>query len=213
MFSTCSERPSLTIPSSYTALSPLHVTSHDRDIHSTLTRRVCTTDPLYEGLVIVLPLAASIAPGMPSGMWRPIINMCSVPEWVDNEWLDCLQTTRIATMPIVKCWNSNPDLMSEDLCMFTSSAGDSDGHWCLRRAFLEWQKSSSRVAATCQALHTSMCVPPIKLHKSWKGENHPHFTVENPGSLTLWNMPEVTQLVNMALAMRARITITVYHFC
>lgn len=104
MFSPCSERPSLTIPSpsSYTALSPLHVTSHDWDIHSTRMRTVCTTHPLYEGLVFVLPLAASIAPGMPSGMWRPTVNTCSVTEWVENEWLDCLQTTRIATMPIVR---------------------------------------------------------------------------------------------------------------
>lgn len=90
MFSSCSERPSLTIPSSYTALSPLHVTSHDRDIHSTHTRRVCTTHLLYEGLAIVLPLAASIAPGMPSSMWRPIINTCSVTsEWIMNDWIVC----------------------------------------------------------------------------------------------------------------------------
>lgn len=74
MFSPCLEMPSLTIPfpSSYAALSSVHVTSHDWDIHSIHTHRVCTTHPFYEGLVFVLPLDSSIAPGMLSGMWRPL---------------------------------------------------------------------------------------------------------------------------------------------
>lgn len=127
MFFPCSERPSLTIPapSSYTALSPLYVTSHDWDIHSTCMRRVCTTHPLYEGLVFVLPLAVLIAPEL----WHVETHHKHVFSNQASELLLC----RL----FVKCWDSNSDLMNEDLCMSTSSEGDSDGHQCLRRPFLE----------------------------------------------------------------------------